>query len=77
MAIIELVEELEVAAATNTKTAKRKAAKEDVVAALAGDTEETAAPTAVAVADADDDVEVTDEETAAEVEAIEAEDDKK
>ena len=76
MAIIELVEELEVAA-TNTKTAKRKAAKEDVVAALAGDTaEETAAP-AVAAADADADAEVTDEETAAEVEAIEAEADKK
>jgi large subunit ribosomal protein L17 len=68
MAIIELVEELEVAAATNTKTAKRKAAKEDVVAALAGDTaEETTAAAAVA------DAEVTDEETAAEVEAIEAE----
>lgn len=76
MAIIELVEELEVVA-TNTKTAKRKAAKEDVVAALAGDTaEETAAPTAAA-ADDDADAEVTDEETAAEVEAIEAEADEK
>jgi len=73
MAIIELVEELEVAATTNTKTAKRKAAKEDVVAALSGDTaEETKAPAA-----ADTDAEVTDEEAAAEVEAIEAEADEK
>jgi large subunit ribosomal protein L17 len=72
MAIIELVEELEVVA-TNTKTAKRQAAREDAVAALAGETaEETKAPAARA-ADTDADAEVTDEETAAEVEAIEAE----
>ena len=76
MAIIELVEELEVAAATNAKTAKRKADKADVVAALAGDTEETTAPAADVDAEADE-AQVTDEETAAEVEAIEAEADKK
>jgi large subunit ribosomal protein L17 len=75
MAIIELVEELEVAPA-NTKTQKRKAAKEDVVAALAGDTEETAPAGSAAPADAEDD-EVTDEETAAEVQAIEDEDEEK
>jgi len=71
MAIIELVEELEVAATTNVKTEKRKAAKADVVAALAGDTDE-ATPDAVA-----DEAPVSDEETAAEVEAIEAEADEK
>jgi large subunit ribosomal protein L17 len=76
MAIIELVEELEVATASNAKTEKRKAAKADVVAALAGDTaDEDTAPVKAAVAD--DDAEVTDEETAAEVEAIEAEADEK
>jgi large subunit ribosomal protein L17 len=70
MAIIELVEELEVATTTNTKTEKRKAAKADVVAALAGDTDE---PTPAAA----DEAPVSDAETAAEVEAIEAEADEK
>jgi large subunit ribosomal protein L17 len=49
MAIIELVEELVVATPSPAKTAKataRKAAKADAVAALAGDTDETAAPSA-------------------------------
>jgi len=73
MAIIELVEELEVAA-VNTKTEKRKAAKADVVAALAGDTDDAPAAKAPVVAD---EAEVTDAETAAEVEAIEAEADEK
>ncbi|WP_027342535.1 50S ribosomal protein L17 [Hamadaea tsunoensis] len=73
MAIIELVEELEVAA-VNTKTEKRKAAKADVVAALAGDTDDAPAAKAAVAAD---EAEVTDAETAAEVEAIEAEADEK
>jgi large subunit ribosomal protein L17 len=76
MAIIELVEELEVATTSNAKTEKRKAAKADVVAALAGDTAEERTVPANA-ADVDDETEVTDEETAAEVEAIEAEADEK
>jgi large subunit ribosomal protein L17 len=72
MAIIELVEELEVAATTNAKTQQRKAAREDIVAALAGDAGETT-ETAAAAGEAP----VSDEETAAEVEAIEAEADEK
>src|SRR5690349_6429473 len=48
MAIIELVEELEVATPTRAKAAKataRKAARADAVAALAGDDEDTATTT--------------------------------
>jgi large subunit ribosomal protein L17 len=71
MAIIELVEELEVAAATKAprKTA-RKAAKADSIAVLAGDDTDEAAP-AVAAADADsapadeDAAEAKDDETKA------------
>ncbi|MCP2325595.1 large subunit ribosomal protein L17 [Hamadaea flava] len=78
MAIIELVEELEVATTANAKTEKRKAAKADVVAALAGDTDEETPAVASKADDADDTANVSDEDTAAEVEAIEAEaDDKK
>lgn len=77
MAIIELVEELEVAAATNTKTEKRKAAKADVVAALAGDTDEATPVAKADESDVADEAPVSDEETAAEVEAIEAEADEK
>jgi large subunit ribosomal protein L17 len=53
MAIIELVEEMQVATTTPAKAAKapaRKAAKAEAVAALAGD-EETAAPEAEAAAE--------------------------
>jgi len=63
VAIIELVEELAVAPPAPTKAARstaRKAAKAEAVAALAGETDETPAPTGAAAAD-------TPEESAAEV----------
>ena len=46
MAIIELVEELEVAPAKTAKTTARKAARKDAVAALAGETDADAPATA-------------------------------
>ncbi|WP_433610950.1 50S ribosomal protein L17 [Dactylosporangium sp. CA-139114] len=64
MAIIELVEELEVAAPKAPRTTARKAAKADSIAVLAGeDADETPAP---ATSSADEDAaEAKDEETKA------------
>jgi large subunit ribosomal protein L17 len=70
MAIIELVEELEVAAPKAPRKTARKAAKADSIAVLAGDDTDEAAP-AVAAADTDsapadeDAAEAKDDETKA------------
>jgi large subunit ribosomal protein L17 len=71
MAIIELVEELAVAAPKPAKKAARKAAKTEAVAALAGDEEVTAPAAESEPAEAD----VT-EAPAAEAEPTEADEDK-
>ena len=68
MAIIELVEELEVAAPkAPRKTAARKAAKADSIAVLAGDADEdeTPAPAAASSSSDEGDTEAKDEETKA------------
>jgi large subunit ribosomal protein L17 len=75
MAIIELVEELAVAApARPAQKAARKATKSEAVAALAGD-EDADAPAAVAAQEPQDVVD-TDTAAAAEVDETESDDDK-
>jgi large subunit ribosomal protein L17 len=65
MAIIELVEELEVAVTTAPrKAAARKEAKADSIAVLAGEDADDEAPAATAAAASDDAAESTDDAAA-------------